>query len=269
MPASGSVPYRTYNTSDFIKRFLNVAQSSMFRAVINIQNLPFTSSYAPSNRFTEDLSILCSETILPGSRFSTSENNQDYYGISQKFAYRKDFDTIDMTFYVDTKYQTLKFFEQWMDFIASPDNNYSVVGGSPAPNAFYRFRYPTEYKTTLYIHKFNKDYEEVRVKRGGGAIPGTGDKADIVYTFINAFPLNISSIPVSYEPSSPLKVTVSFAYDRYYVDKGTGNPVQMGPEPQITPQATAAQPSPNRGIRRPLGQQIGINQRGTILGPGQ
>jgi hypothetical protein len=110
MASSGAVPYRTYSTSDFVKRFTNVAQSSMFRAVFNIQNLPFTSSFSPSNRYTEDLSILCSEASLPGSRFSTSENNQDYYGISQKFAYRKDFDTIDLTFYVDTGYKTLKDF---------------------------------------------------------------------------------------------------------------------------------------------------------------
>lgn len=101
MPASGRIPYRTYSTSDFVKRFSNIAQSSQFRAVFNIQNLPFVNEYAPANRYTEDLSILCSETSLPGSRFSTSENNQDYYGISQKFAYRKDFDTIDMSFYVD------------------------------------------------------------------------------------------------------------------------------------------------------------------------
>jgi hypothetical protein len=240
MASSGAVPYRTYSTSDFVKRFTNVAQSSMFRAVFNIQNLPFTSSFSPSNRYTEDLSILCSEASLPGSRFSTSENNQDYYGISQKFAYRKDFDTIDLTFYVDTGYKTLKFFEQWMDFIASTDETYSVVGGAPVTNGFYRFRYPSEYKTTIYIHKFNKDYESVYALKNGGRVTGTGNKSDIVYNFVNAFPLNISSIPVSYDTSQLLKVSVTFSYDRYYVDR-TGNSVQSSvSEPAQTNQALAS-----------------------------
>lgn len=225
MTASGRIPYRTYSTSDFVKRFSNIAQSSQFRATIDIQKLPFSSQYAPANRYTEDLSILCTETSLPGSRFSTSENNQDYYGISQKFAYRKDFDTIDMTFYVDGGYRTLHFFEQWMDFIASPDQSYSVVGDNVASdNSYYRFRYPVEYKTTLNIHKFNKDYEPVY--SGSRLVEGTGSKSEIVYTFVNAFPLNIASIPVSYEQSQILRATVTFSYDRYYVDRGTTKPVQ-------------------------------------------
>lgn len=247
MPASGRIPYRTYSTSDFVKRFSNIAQSSQFRAVFNIQNLPFTNQYAPTNRYTEDLSILCSETSLPGSRFSTSENNQDYYGISQKFAYRKDFDTIDMSFYVDDEYKTLKFFEQWMDYISSPDESYSVVGDDvSSTNSFYRFKYPDKYKTTIFIHKFNKDYEEVY--NGGKLVPSTGSGNEIVYTFINAFPLNLSSIPVSYDQSQLLKATVSFSYDRYFVERSGSKPVQANQgEPSQTNQATAPGGIPSTG----------------------
>ena len=237
MPTSGNIPHRTYSTSDFVKRFSNIAQSSQFRAVFNIQNLPFTSAYAPANRYTEDLSILCNETSLPGSRFSTSENNQDYYGISQKFAYRKDFTDIDMSFYVDSEYKTLKFFEQWMDYIASPDNSYSVVGDLSSNNSFYKFKYPSLYKTTINIHKFNKDYEPVFT--GGKLVGGTGNKNDIVYTFINAFPINLSSIPVSYDQSQLLKVSITFSYDRYFVDR-SGRSVQSSTsEPKQTNQALA------------------------------
>ena len=45
-------------------------------------------------------------------------------------------------------------------------------------------------------------------------------KNDIVYTFVNAFPRSISSIPVSYEASEILKCSVTFAYDRYFVNRG-------------------------------------------------
>lgn len=206
MAGAGAIPYRTYSTTDFIQRFSNIAQTSQFRAIINIQNLPFTSTYAPANRYTEDLSILCCETSLPGSRFSTTENNQDYYGVSQKFAYRRDFDSMDMSFYVDSDYKIMKFFEQWMDFIASPDQSYSTVGDNVASNnSFYRFKYPSFYKTNMYIHKFNKDYDNI--------------KSEIVYNFVDAFPINMSSIPVSYDASQLLKVSVSFSFDRYYINR--------------------------------------------------
>jgi len=109
---SGAVPFRVLSTSDFIKRFGHLAQTSQFRAVLQIGNLPFSSSFNPQGgRYYDDLSFLCNAASLPGSSFSTTENLQDYYGISQKFAYRRDFDDLTLDFYVDSKYQTLKFFE--------------------------------------------------------------------------------------------------------------------------------------------------------------
>lgn len=246
---AGNVPFKTYNTSDFIKRFSNIALTAQYRAVINIQNLPFSKLYAPSNRYTEDLSILCSETSLPGSRFSTTENNQDYYGISQKFAYRKDFDTISMTFYVDTKYTILKFFEQWMDYIACPDLSYAVEGQNVAnTNSFYRFKYPEGtggYKTDFSVHKFNKDYEPVMV--GGKPVAGTGNGADIIYKFVNAFPINISSMPVSYEASQLLKTTIAFSFDRYYVNRETTKPIQKSSTAEKQPEQSITLPKPPIG----------------------
>ena len=213
---AGAVPFRVLSTSDFIKRFGHLAQTSQFRAVLQVGTLPFTAAYDPAGgRFYDDLSFLCNATALPGSSFSTTENLQDYYGISQKFAYRRDFDDLTLDFYVDSKYQTLKFFEQWMDYIASP-GDYSVVTDSDQMSdlSFYRFKYPKEqggYKCRIDLHKFDKDYEQTR--------------SDILYTFVNAFPRSISSIPVSYDGSDVMKCSVTFAYDRYFVNRG-GSPIQ-------------------------------------------
>jgi hypothetical protein len=135
---------------------------------------------------------------------------QDYYGVNQKFAYRRDFDDLSLDFYVDAKYQTLKFFEQWMDFISSPAT-YSVVTDSDPSSeiSFYRFKYPRErggYKCRIDLHKFDKDYDKT--------------KNDILYSFVNAFPRSLSSMPVSYDGSSLLKCSVTFAFDRYFVNRG-------------------------------------------------
>lgn len=254
----GSVPFRTLSTSDFIKRFAHLAQTSQFRAVLQVGTLPFTSNYDPAGgRFYDDLSFLCNSASLPGSSFSTSENLQDYYGISQKFAYRRDFDDLTLDFYVDAKYQTLKFFEQWMDYISSPGGSYQVVSNDDPKrsDSFYRFQYPDEdgagYKCTIDLHKFDKDYEQV------GNVPFTGTKNEIIYTFINAFPKSISSIPVSYDASEVLKCSVTFAYDRYFVNR-TGNTIQK--DSASSPAPTSSGPSDTQATQN-SGNRITLTGR--------
>ena len=210
---SGAVPFRNLSTSDFLRRFGHQAQTSQFRAVLQIGTLPFTKNYNPQGgRFYDDLSFLCNSTSLPGSSFSTTENLQDYYGVNQKYAYRRDFDDLSLDFYVDARYQTLKFFEQWMDYISSPAT-YSVVTDSDPSSeiSFYRFKYPREqggYKCRIDLHKFDRDYDKT--------------KNDILYSFVNAFPRSLSSMPVSYDGSSLLKCSVTFAFDRYFVNRNGG-----------------------------------------------
>lgn len=213
----GSVPFRTYSTSELLRRFGYLAQTSKFRAVIQTgkSSLSFINQYNPSGgRFYEDLSILCHSASLPGSSFSTTENGQDYYGVNQKFAYRRDFDDLTLDFYVDARYSMLKFFEQWMDYISSPQNTFSTVGTDRKNNnSVYRFQYPSNYKTIIDLHKFDKDYDYV---------PGssqTGTKYDILYTFVDAFPRSISSIPITYDTTDILKCSVTFSYDRYFVNR--------------------------------------------------
>jgi hypothetical protein len=39
----------------------------------------------------------------------------------------------------------------------------------------------------------------------------------LTYKFINAFPTNVTALPVTYEGSTITKTTVSFNYDRYVI----------------------------------------------------
>jgi len=260
---SGAVPFRTLTTSDFIKRFAHLAQTSQFRAVLQVGTLPFSAEYNPAGgRFYDDLSFLCNSASLPGSSFSTTENLQDYYGISQKFAYRRDFDDLTLDFYVDAKYQTLKFFEQWMDYIASP-GDYSVVtnSGPESDISFYRFKYPKEgtgYKCRIDLHKFDKDYERV------DNVSLTGTKNDILYTFVNAFPISLSSIPVSYDGSDVMKCSVTFTYDRYFVNRGS-KPVQS--DSASSPAPTSSGPSDTQATAATRNPRALLDARQRI-GPG-
>jgi hypothetical protein len=165
-----------------------------------------------------NIQLSCSEATLPGSSLATLEINNDYVGVTERHAYRRIYDDrIDLTFYVDTKYTVIRFFETWVKFIV----NESISGGSDgrsglkSPNFFYTVRYPEEYQTNFSITKFEKDYQ-----------------TRLVYTFLKAYPISITSMPISYDSSSLLKCTVSFTYSRYYIENLKGSPPPTSENPQ-------------------------------------
>ncbi len=150
----------------------------------------------------ELISLSCSEASLPGSSFMTNEINDDHTGVTERHAYRRAYDDrVDFTFYVDHgrsdgNYNVLWFFEKWMQYIANEQDAF----GLDTRNFHYRVRFPEDYYTdNLFINKFERDF--------------TGDY--LQYKFMQAYPISLNSIPVSYDSSQLLKVTVSFTYTRY------------------------------------------------------
>jgi len=231
---AGNIPGTKYSTSSFLDKFGNIAQSSQYRAHIVFPNAVRSELRANNidSNLLNEIGVLCKATSLPGSSLATHEIANDFYGVTQKNVYKRQFDnTIDLTFFIDADYQTLYTFEGWMEYIM-PLMGQNLKGS----NAYYTAEYPENYKADLYIHKFNKDYHGVEGWREN-ARPATykyGQPGEIVYTFLGAFPQNISSAVVSYDPSSNLEFTVTFAYERYITDK-TG--VQ---KPVVSPTKSAA-----------------------------
>lgn len=200
---------------DFIKsRLLNVAQTSLYQLTIGTKGPLQTylnSEYRLSKNYNgviENIQLLCSEASLPGSSLATHEVTNDYHGVTEKMAYRRIYDdSIDLTFYVDRSYDVIEFFDGWMNYIVGEGSR----EGSPRASyksryKNYRMIYPSEYTSTLYLTKFEKDHHTPN---------STARKDSMTYTFIEAFPTNIVSMPVSYEASNILKCTVSFSYIRY------------------------------------------------------
>ena len=145
----------------------------------------------------EKLNLMCSEAVLPGSQLATIEITNDFQGVTERHAYRRQFDqSIDLTFYVDAdKYIPIKFFERWLSLAMNEgsDNEMSREYYS------YRASYPDRYTATgLTVRKFERDH-----------------KSQLEYEFVKSFPLAITSMPVSYEASSLLKCSVQMTYIRY------------------------------------------------------
>lgn len=190
------------------------------------------AEYLSANRvrYEQDkLNLLCSEATLPGSNIATLEVTNDHTGVTERHAYRRIYDDrIDLTFYVDAEnYLPIRYFETWIKFIANEsravDRNYAA--GLKDSNYFYRFKYRDEYASDgLEVTKFEKSMM--------GAVSGSKG-TPITYRFVKAYPISLSSIPVSYDSSSLLKCSVSMTYMRYYIeDTVSDSPTEI---PQISP----------------------------------
>ena len=189
MPIRRSVSYIKSN-------LLSPATTSHFEVSLDI---PSGLSRYRGQKRQGKIQLMCSEASLPGSSLATHQIDNDFHGVTERHAYRRIFDDrIDLTFYVDAQnYLPIKFFEDWISFITNEDKR------AARSNSYtYRVKYPDTYTVAgLEVTKFEKDYNQA-----------------LTYQFIKSYPLQITSMPVSYEGSSLLKCSVGMTYIRYVVD---------------------------------------------------
>ena len=222
----------TVNTSTLKSRILNIAQTSIYHVKIQPPSLVASYMRGEGINYTaigDELELMCSAASLPGNGMMTHDVTNDYAGVSEKMAYRRTYDAnLDLTFYVNREYDAVEFFDAWIDYITG--NMHETRFKSPYVG--YRMKWPKDYKTNIFLTKFEKDtYAQMTT----GQVSGMGqqqvinqdvfnDIPHLHYTFVNAFPINVASMPVQYETSDLLKLTVSFSYIRYVLERmGTGS----------------------------------------------
>ena len=211
---------RPYKTSELKTRITNLAQTSVYQLKIQpptglFSLLRETGRDLDYNRAGENIELLCDSAVLPGSSFATHEPTNDYAGVTEKMAYRRMYDgTLDLSFMVDRNYNVIEMLDGWLDFI-------SGVGITGSRQSYksrhvnYRMTYPEQYRTELYLTKFEKDvsYPDEFATTVSRSTPERPKQ--LLYTFVGAFPSSVTSTPVSYGPSDVLRVNVSFSYMRY------------------------------------------------------
>ena len=152
-----------------------------------------TPALIPGANKDLDYTLSCMEASLPGTSLATAELTNDFTGITERHVHRRQYDTTSsFTFLVDRDYKQIKFFETWIGYIVNEQN-------SSADNYFYRVKYPKQYQTKIYINKFERDYKQ----------------PSLIYSFLNAYPISINAMPISYEGAQTLKCTVNFNFSRY------------------------------------------------------
>ena len=171
----------------------------------------------------ENLNISCSETNLPGSSIATFEVKNDYAGVTERYAHRRMYDDrIDFTFYVDSnQYMAIRFFESWMKFVTGEAGTRTDGDTRELTNPGYHYRmnFPETYRCErgLKIIKFERNYQ-----------------SSLEYEFIGAYPISVSSMPVSYDSSNLLKCSVSMTYLRYVMKEITQ--ANKTPQPAVSTQ---------------------------------
>ena len=190
--------------SDFLPKFQNVAQTSQYIVKFALPVSPlrsFLRRKGVNDRFiAEDIGLLCSDAVLPGSALASVDARGDFQGVIEKFAHTRNFTQMNLEFYVDNDYKILKFFEHYIEFITG-----SSAADPTSDTYHFRLNFPSDYKMNeTRIVKFERDYNRF-----------------LEYRFIGLFPLSLQSTRVSYQGSSVLKANVTFSFARYICGEST------------------------------------------------
>ena len=203
-----------YPINTIRSRFQTVALDNKYQIFIepNLDVYNAASDVGVERRFVdEDLGLYVSDAVLPGSSFADVEVSGDRQGITERMPFKRIYDDATFTFMVDRDYKVMRFFEAWTQLI---NPLHGQVDGK-ANNQVMTLSYPKDYKCTMSIAKFNKDYFETGI-------------GFLYYCFIRAWPLSISSTPVNYDSGSILKLNVTFRYERYVMENVTRGMIRSG-----------------------------------------
>ena len=180
------------NISDFKSKLSGGgARANQFKVIL--QTFP-----SGATNVTEELSFLCKSTVLPGQ--SITSTVVDFRGRQIKLAGdSRAFEDWQMTVINDTSFSIRNAFEKWMEKI----NNMSTNGGATNP---------IDYQTDIIVQQLDR-----------------GEKVLKTYTLINAFPVGLGEIAVSYETNDTIEdFTVDFAYEYYTAQIGDGGAFTTG-----------------------------------------
>ena len=204
------------------ERIMNPSLSSFYSVVFPLPG--FIQQQNPTLFDGELLELSCQEASLPGSSIATLEQQNDFAGVTERHAYRRMYDeTIDFTFLVtvNSGYKQIRFFDYWMKYITGEIDKNGNMQNLDKGNIVMRAKYPDGYRTKLNIVKYERDMGWTHPKR-------ESPKSNLIeYHFVDAYPKQISSSPLSYEGSSLMKTTVSMTYTRYFVTANTSKQVAI------------------------------------------
>jgi len=198
----------SFNVSTFASRGLPLggARPSLFEVFMTLPG--GVGEPAAEAQF----SFVCRAAQIPTSTVGVIE--VPYFGRKIKRAGNRTFENWTVTVLNDEDFLVRNAMEQWSALINSHQNNLrdgTVISESGQDS----------YRTSATV----RHYAKTGILDGGA---NTGETAIPTreYTFINLFPVNVSSIDLNWETTDTIEeFTVEFAYDYWMVDKDANNKV--------------------------------------------
>lgn len=212
MPSSPYTNYH-YSTDRLVKKF-KPALSNTFDVYINTSQINFKWTGKPVD--WNEIHFMAYEAVLPGTSYELGQVYGDRQGRIEQYPTRRVYPPVDISFYIDKDYNTIRFFEAWINAISKNVGN--------TDNSYVYHEYSDQYETDVVIAKYERNFWS------GGESNLTIDPSKnnpfpgniVKYTLRNAYPTNLISIPVSYEGTNILRTTVTLNYDVYYFETKYG-----------------------------------------------
>lgn len=129
------------------------------------------------------LEVLCDTAVLPGANFQTTERRT--YGPPRKIPYDQTFEDVSFSFVCTGNMKQRYFFDAWQYSIKDPVTN--------------NYNYPDEYTTTVFIRQYD-----------------VAGKFKYGVRLLNAWPINIQAINLSYEDNGVVRLSVSLSYKNWF-----------------------------------------------------
>lgn len=171
--------------NEFISKVKSTGLAKTNRYRVTIATPALMTGLMNSGRL---ITLFCESTSLPGQVIATTE--QRIMGETREFPYKKNYDNIPMSFYIDNNFEVKTFFDNWLKYISN-DNN----------------------KITSYYLDYISPTIEIDV------LPMDSESPTHTVILHEAYPKAISNIDLSANARDVAKITVSMNYKYYTTTK--------------------------------------------------
>lgn len=146
-----------------------------------------------------DLRFFCQEVTVPSVNLNVTAHKINTVDIAQMFPTDITNPQINATFMLDSDHKVIAFFHSWMQEIINYDISQGYLSQINGDHMPFEIGYKSDYSCTLFIDHYKTD--------------STGDIKELYkYTFFNAFPTEVGSKTLSWNPHDSIAtVTINFS----------------------------------------------------------
>lgn len=171
---------------DFISKVKSEGLSRTNRFMVDIGR---PNGLQPDNDMGRLAVLYCEQAVLPGLAYGTTPVRT--FGENREVVYERNFETITLSFFVDTKMSILGMFNDWMKLIINPTTR----------SAGYYDNYITDMTIT---------------------VQDIGDTNTYMVKLFDAYPKSIAPIQLDYGAKDVAKLSVTFNY-KYHISTVLGS----------------------------------------------